>query len=222
MKTNKIALSKVHANENNPRTISAENLQLLINSILELPKMLEMRPVVTDSSGKILGGNMRYKALTEIAKMSGEDIKARITVFRSSRGKTDDELRKLSEFWLEWLREPLIYVFEASALSNAERDAFVIKDNVNFGQWDWDALDNFDEEDLQEWGVQSWGMLQPLSAPGNTPTTNSAADSRERIIVIYPKERRTEVEALLRLPQPFKPVYKFGELLKQNGNEDSV
>ena len=60
MKTTKMPLSQLAENRANPRTITPENFQLLVNSILELPKMLEMRPVVTQpfsDRGTVRGGS---------------------------------------------------------------------------------------------------------------------------------------------------------------------
>lgn len=224
MKTNKQPLAQVKANPDNPRTISDENLQLLVNSILEFPKMLEIRPLVTDPDGLILGGNMRHKALTQIAAMKPDDLKAAISGLRSTQERQPDEIEKLTQDWLNWLKDPFVYVAEALSLSEAERQEFVIKDNVNFGQWDWDALDNFTQEELQDWGVQTWGGLTPLSAPGNLPLTPTGtnADNKERIIIIFPRERREEVERMLRLPHPAKPVYRISELLNQPDHEDSI
>lgn len=225
MKTSKKPLSQVRANADNPRTISDENLQLLVNSILEFPKMLEIRPLVTDAEGVILGGNMRHKALTQIAAMKADDLRAAIRGLRSTQERKPDEVDKLIADWTEWLEKPFAYVVEAQTLTEAERQEFVIKDNVNFGQWDWDALDNFKQEELQDWGVQTWGALQPLTAPGNTPQ-GAVADNRQRIIIIFPRERRQEVEQLLKLPQPSKPVYKISEILNQaqeeQTDEDSI
>ena len=219
MKTTKTPLAKVKANPSNPRTISDENLQLLINSILEFPKMLEIRPVVTDKGGKILGGNMRHKALTAIAAMTEEEIIARFSRLRSSENKTEDEIRKSTVFWVKWLKSPYLLVVDASTLTEADKQAFVIKDNVIFGQWDWDALENFTQEELQDWGVQTWGALEPISAPSEATPLPGAADNRERIIVIFPRERRAEVERLLRLAGlPQKQVYRIDELTNQHND----
>lgn len=225
MKTTKTALAKIKANPNNPRTISDENLQLLINSILEFPKMLEIRPIVTDKGGTILGGNMRYKALAAIAAMSSDQIIAEIRGLRSSQSKTEDEIGKCTTFWLEWLKSPYSHVVDASTLTEADKQAFVVKDNVNFGQWDWDALENFTQEELQDWGVQTWGALQPIEAPGNVqPQLPGAADNRERIILIFPRERRAEVERLLGLAgKTQKQVYRIDELTNTTqSHEDSI
>lgn len=216
MKTNKTPLAAVKVNPNNPRTISPENERLLVKSILEFPKMLEMRPVVTDTDGVILGGNMRYKALTTIAAMSEHQILAEIAALRSTQSKTTEEVDNLTAFWVEWLREPFAFVVDASNLSESEKQAFVIKDNVDFGHWEFDMLDNFSQEDLQDWGVSAWGGLTPLTAPGNTPEPMAHADNRERIILIFPRERKAEVEQLLGLPGG-KNVYRLNELI--NGEE---
>jgi len=38
-----------------------------------------------------------------------------------------------------------------------QRDEFLIKDNVGFGEWDWDQLANeWDSEKLTDWGMEVW------------------------------------------------------------------
>jgi len=47
----------------------------------------------------------------------------------------------------EWVKQVL-------NLSEEEKQEFIIKDNVGFGAWDWDALANeWDSEDLDKWGL---------------------------------------------------------------------
>jgi len=48
-------------------------------------------------------------------------------------------------------------VLKASDLSADEQRQFIIKDNVGFGEWDWDLLANeWDNEQLEEWGLDVW------------------------------------------------------------------
>ena len=65
MKTEQVKLSQIQVNGANPRTISKEKFSKLINSILVLPKMLDLRPIVVDNTMTALGGNMRLRALTK-------------------------------------------------------------------------------------------------------------------------------------------------------------
>jgi ParB-like chromosome segregation protein Spo0J len=42
----------------------------------------------------------------------------------------------------------------ASGLSVKQQREFIVKDNVGYGEWDWDLLANeWDSEDLSEWGL---------------------------------------------------------------------
>ena len=45
-------------------------------------------------------------------------------------------------------------IIKASDLSDEQQKEFIIKDNVGFGDWDWDTLSNeWDVEQLQDWGL---------------------------------------------------------------------
>ena len=65
MKPNKIKISKIKPNPNNPRLIKDYKFKKLIKSIKEFPEMLKLRPIVVDEKNVILGGNMRYKACVQ-------------------------------------------------------------------------------------------------------------------------------------------------------------
>lgn len=59
-------IEKLKLNENNPRTISEEKLEKLKKSILEFPKMLELRPIIINEDYVVIGGNMRLTALIQL------------------------------------------------------------------------------------------------------------------------------------------------------------
>ena len=47
-----------------------------------------------------------------------------------------------------------IPIIVADELSEDEKKAFVIKDNVSYGEWDWDILGNeYEFESLDDWGM---------------------------------------------------------------------
>lgn len=46
-------------------------------------------------------------------------------------------------------------VVKVSGLTDEQKREFIIKDNVAFGDWDWDALANeWDTDELEEWGLE--------------------------------------------------------------------
>jgi len=58
------------------------------------------------------------------------------------------------------LTEAPVYI---ASWEEAKANAFIIKDNVGFGEWDWDILANeWDATELEEWGLDVW---QPDEEP---------------------------------------------------------
>lgn len=110
-------IGQIKSNPNNPRVIKDDKFKKLVASIKDLPQMLELRPIVCNSDGVVLGGNMRLKACKEAG-----------------------------------LKEvPVIY---ASNLTEDQQREFIIKDNVGFGEWDWEMIANeWDTEELTNWGL---------------------------------------------------------------------
>ena len=123
MKTEKVKVSKLQENPDNPRLLKKDKKEKLEKSIKEFPEMLEARPIVVNKDYTILGGNMRYKALV------------------ASGAKEADVLV------VDW--------------SEDKQREFIIKDNVGFGEWDWDDLATWDQEELIDWGMElpeEWGL----------------------------------------------------------------
>ncbi len=184
MKTEQVKLSQVKTNKLNPRTITGDKFNKLINSILVLPKMLELRPIVVDGKMAALGGNMRNNALKEIAKMTPEQIAQRLSSLADFQKKTAGERQVLIEWWGKWLESPVAYIIKASELSEDEQKQFMIKDNVQFGSWDYDMLANrFDEKALGDWGMDVWNAnptaFAPIEDAGASSPTPSMPDASE-------------------------------------------
>jgi DNA modification methylase len=117
MNTQKVKISEVKANPNNPRLIKDDKFKKLVKSIQEFPEMLSLRPIVVNADMVVLGGNMRLKACKEAGLKEVDIIKA------------DD-------------------------LTEEQQKQFIIKDNVGFGEWDWEDLaNNWDAEQLTDWGL---------------------------------------------------------------------
>ena len=52
---------------------------------------------------------------------------------------------------------PNNWVKVAKGLTETEKKEFIIKDNVGFGEWDWDILANeWESEELGDWGLDVW------------------------------------------------------------------
>lgn len=152
MEIKQVKLSALRLNPDNPRIIKDEKFKKLVKSILTFPKMLELREIVTDETMMVLGGNMRFRALQEIASMTENEIKSRLKQY----GRED-----LTDYWIAWHDCPMEIVKIGIGLTDAEKKEFIDKDNLSYGEWDWDSLANqYDIEVLQDWGHDvpiDWG-----------------------------------------------------------------
>lgn len=117
-------LSNIKPNPKNPRIIKDDKFKKLVQSIKSFPEMMDKRPLV---------------CVTDVDKKI-------YPLGGNMRLKAIQELnyKEIPDSWVvladEWTAE--------------QRNEFVIKDNVGFGEWDWDSLANeWDVEKLDEWGL---------------------------------------------------------------------
>lgn len=51
----------------------------------------------------------------------------------------------------------------AENLTEKQQREFIIKDNIGFGEWDWDVLGNeWNSVDLDKWGLDSWQNIDDI------------------------------------------------------------
>ncbi len=187
IKIEQAKLTQIKTNTANPRSITGDKFNRLVDSILVFPKMLELRPIVHDGKFTALGGNQRRQALLAISKMTPEQLAQRLSSLDDYNKKSEGERKKLVEWWGNWLGKPFAYVINASELTEEERKQFIIKDNVSFGNWDYDALANgWDSQKLCDWGMDVWrtsptafvpmGATNQPGQPGSSPTPPSPSE----------------------------------------------
>lgn len=179
MKIEQVKLTQIKTNAENPRQIGKVKFQKLIDSLLVFPTMMEIRPIVVDGVMAAIGGNQRLAALRVISKMEVEEMAQRIFRSPEYQERTEAEKKRLVDFWEEWRQKPTAYIINAKTLTAAERRQFIIKDNVSYGQWDYDALANkWDNDRLEAMGLDVWTSkpadLAPL--PGQGSASNAPGE----------------------------------------------
>lgn len=154
METERVKISQLQVNEQNPRTCTDKQFDKLVSSVITFPKMLEVRPIVVGDGGVALGGNMRLRALQAIATMTDEEIMSHIEQSAKYKDRTECEREALLRYWQKWQHDQMVSVVRTDNMTEDERREFIIKDNVGFGAWDWDMLANdWDTDELDAWGV---------------------------------------------------------------------
>jgi hypothetical protein len=172
--------SEIRLNPANPRIIRDEKYRVLVRSVAQFPKMLDKRGIVVDGSKMILGGNQRWRAILDILKMPESELTALLN------GDTETFAR-----W-EILREkqavPENWIVDGSDMTDDEIRRFIIADNVEMGEHDWDMLANqWDADELSDWGVDVPGFGEggafDYDDPGGVTTQEARATLAERFII---------------------------------------
>lgn len=207
METSRILITEIAESDNNPRLITKDKMEALINSILSLPKMLDMRPIVIDGKA-IIGGNMRHRALSIIAGMEAEEIIARLDSIGYIAKHTKAERDLLVQHWTAWCANPIVSVIDVTGLPADDKKAFVVKDNVSYGMWDDVKLQKFDSTLVGELGVDEWSVPTTME----TDVVIGAEVEEKRMLIVYPRKSIEAVAELLGVAELHKPSYKLSEL----------
>lgn len=117
-------LSEIKANPKNPRTIKDDKFRQLCKSIQDFPEMMEKRPIVCVT-----------------------DTDGKLYPLGGNM-----RLKALKE--LKYKDIPDSWVVLADDWTVAQRAEFTIKDNVGFGEWNFDELlSDWDTDLLKDWGL---------------------------------------------------------------------
>jgi hypothetical protein len=106
-----------------------------------------------------------------------------------------------------------VWIDIAEGWTKEQKDEFVVKDNVGFGEWDWDSLGNeWDNVKLGEWGMDVWqpeeavdySVLDDIDL-GNTLEDKTAGVKRG-IVIEFEKARDEGKDVGVIVLQAFKNV----------------
>jgi hypothetical protein len=141
MKIEKIALSKITPSPTNPRIIKDDKFNKLVKSIQEFPQMLQIRPIVVDETGTVLGGNMRYKA----CKAAGLEEVYIIRAEALTEAQKKEFVIKDNASFGDWDWEILQNEWDMTELPEWGIDVFELPKEI-----DYSILDSLDEEGSDE------------------------------------------------------------------------
>jgi hypothetical protein len=111
-----------------------------------------------------------------------------------------------------------IPIIKAENLTEEQQREFLIKDNVGFGEWDWDALANdWDYKELNDWALDLPKMLDPEQFGEDFSLADGDKSPFQQMTFTLADEQATQIKnaiADIKLTEE----YKYMETL---GNENS-
>jgi DNA modification methylase len=119
-----IKIEDIKVNPNNPRIIKDDKFRKLVKSIKEFPEMLAKRKIIC------------------------------VTDTDGKKMPLGGNMRFLAIKELGYKEIPNEWIEMADEWTEEQRKEFLIKDNVSFGEWNWDELaNNWETEELKDWGI---------------------------------------------------------------------
>tara|TARA_R110002167_G_scaffold2540_3_gene12835 strand:- start:5449 stop:5979 length:531 start_codon:yes stop_codon:yes gene_type:complete len=106
-----------------------------------------------------------------------------------------------------------VYVIQADDLTEKQKEEFIIKDNVGFGEWDWDLLANdWTNEKLNEWGLDVWE--DKGYEVEDFFTEEQEKDEQYKIVLDYTKDEYDQLIEILNNTQGSKESVIYNLLTK--------
>ena len=147
-------ITELKTNPNNPRLIKDDKFKKLVKSLSEFPEMMEKRPMVCVT-----------------------DTDGKLYPLGGNM-----RLRALQE--LKYKEIPDTWVVLADEWSEEKRKEFTIKDNVGFGEWDFDTLANeWDVKLLNDWCLNV-GKDEKEQAKSRGTIGNAIISDRPKALVL--------------------------------------
>lgn len=115
---------------------------------------ININKIFTNAKNPRIIKDYKFKKLVKSIKEFPEMLQLRPIVVDNNNKILGGNMRYKACLELD-LKE--VYIIKAKNLNEKEIEQFIIKDNVGFGEWDWDILANqWDNEILSDWGVDNF------------------------------------------------------------------
>ncbi len=89
-----------------------------------------------------------------------------------------------------------VFIIRANELTDEQKDEFIVKDNVGFGEWDWDSLANeWNAEKLNEWGLEVPVFNDEVNLDDFFQENDQSTEKEDkfRIVLEYTEEDYNEI-----------------------------
>ncbi len=193
-------LKELTINPINPRRIVIGQKRRLQQSIMLFPKMLTYRDIIVNKDNVVLAGNQRTTILKEILTSTPMDWMVILQENEKWQELTEKQRDAVIEYWKAWVENPLIEVTVAD-LSEEEEKELIIKDNNEFGEFDYGKLQQiYDEINLVNFGFDEGLFYNPdedetvmTKIKGSTPKKINMLTFGKNVVSVTKEEYDTLV-----------------------------
>tara|TARA_R110002012_G_scaffold265467_1_gene448845 strand:- start:123 stop:710 length:588 start_codon:yes stop_codon:yes gene_type:complete len=116
-----------------------------------------------------------------------------------------------------------IDVIIAEGWTEKQKQEFIIKDNVGYGEWDWDLLGNeWNSVQLEDWGIDNWQNMDDLDTSDEFSLPEGDKEPFQQQTYTLADEQAKQIKNALadvRKTEEYKYVETFGN---ENGNGNAL
>ncbi len=114
-----------------------------------------------------------------------------------------------------------VWVLKADDLSEKQQREFIIKENVGFGEWDWDLLANeWSSVQLEDWGMDNWQNMDDIETSDEFTLPDGDKEPFQQQTYTLADNQANEIKnaiADVKKTEEYKYVENFGNE-NSNGN----
>jgi hypothetical protein len=156
----------------------------------------------------------KFKKLVQSLKDFPEMANARPIVVNKEMVALGGNMRLKAMQEAGWSEVPV----EIVDWSEEKQREFIIKDNVGFGDWDWDELANtWNSVELEDWGIDSWQNMDDIDTTDEFTLPSGDKEPFQQMTFTLADEQAEQIKnAIADIKQTEE--YKYVETM---GNENS-
>ena len=116
-----------------------------------------------------------------------------------------------------------VWIDIAEGWSEDQKKEFIIKDNVGFGEWDWDILGNeWNSVDLESWGMDNWQNMDDIETSDAFSLPDGDKEPFQQQTYILADKQAEQIKNAItdiKKTEEYKYVETFGN---ENSNGNSL
>tara|TARA_R100001163_G_scaffold11860_1_gene10948 strand:- start:14202 stop:14648 length:447 start_codon:yes stop_codon:yes gene_type:complete len=144
-------------------------------------KLVNIQQIIPNSDNPRLVNTAKFEKLKESIKNLPQMLELRPIVVDSNNIILGGNMRYKALVELGYKE---VYIIQAGNLTDEQKKEFIIKDNLNYGDWDYDILANaWDSYDLEQWGLDVWVNEDDIETHIDTEEKEEKKDNKEVCIL---------------------------------------
>ena len=183
-------------------------------------ELVKISKVIPNENNPRFIKDQKFKKLVKSIKEFPEMLKLRPSVVNKDMIVLGGNMR-LKACAEAGLKE--VYILKADELTEQQEREFIVKDNVGFGEWDWDALGNeWNSVQLEDWGMDNWQNMDDIETSDDFSLPDGDKEPFQQQTYTLADEQAEQIKnaiADVKKTEEYKYVETFGN---ENGNGNAL